>query len=128
MFSKILNTVKLASQIKRNVTKIRLNNSDMKFVGLLIRLGFIDYIYRPVTKTTKKYDNYFYMKINTSNICKLRNVYRPAAIRTISYRELTKEVLSKKQTYILSTTKGLITHSEAIKFKLSGILIIIIYI
>lgn len=128
MFSKILNTIKLASQTKRNVTKIRLNHSDMKFVGLLIRLGFIEYIYRPVTKLTKKYDNYYYAKINTSGVCKLRNVYRPAAIRTISYKELTKEVLSKKQTYILSTTKGVITHNEAIRSRLSGILIIIIYI
>lgn len=128
MFSKILNTIKLSSQIKRNVTKIRLNNSDMKFVSLLIRLGFIDYIYRPVTKLTKKYDNYYYAKINTSNICKLRNVYRPAAIRTISHRELTKEVLSKKKTYILSTTKGIITHNEAVRSRLSGILVIVIYI
>jgi ribosomal protein S8 len=58
---------------------------------------------------------------------RFKNLYRPSAVKTISYKELSTHVIKKKCGYILSTSKGLITHHAALKYKLSGILFMIVY-
>lgn len=128
MFYSILNNIKLALQTKRNFIKMRLNKNNMKLIRLLIELNFINFIKRPTNKINNKYNNYYYISINKNNKYRLKNLYRPSGIKTITYKELSKDMLLKKTCYVLSTSKGIMSQSTAIKYKLSGILVMVIHI
>lgn len=127
MINTILNHIKLASQIKRHVIKIRINENEMKLIKILIQLDFIKFLYKPVI-VGGGYDNYYYVAINTKNTWRFRSLYRPSAYKTLSYRELSKSTLLKKCTYVLLTNKGIITQNTAIKFKISGIMLMVLYV
>lgn len=127
-FHKILNNIKLASQIKRDFIKMRINKNDMKLIKLLISFRFINYIRKPVDKITQTHDNYYYISINTKNKLRLKNLFRPSGVRTITYKELSNNALLKKNQYVLSTNIGLTPQNVAIKYKLSGILLMVMYV
>lgn len=96
----------------------------MKFIDLLYRLNFIR---RYIRLTTKKYRIYTAWNGHMSTLNSIR-VYRRAAnpVR-ISLNAL---MILTTHTYashlILNTSKGLITHREAIKRRTGGILVAII--
>jgi ribosomal protein S8 len=125
--ARVLNNIKLASQVKQGHIKIHLHKNDMRIIKLLIKFNFIHYIVKSTEKTNKIYCNYYYIYINIKSSMRFKNLYRPAALKTISYKELSKNVIKKKCGYILSTTKGFITHHTALKYHLSGILFMVIY-
>lgn len=125
MFYKIINHIKLAIQSKRPLIKIQINKNEMNLVRLLIKLNYINYIYKPLIKKSKKFDNYFYVSINTTNaLNNIKNLYRPSGLRTIKYNELLKNRLKKKNIMIISTNKGLMTSDRAVKYRIGGILLI----
>lgn len=77
-----------------------------------------------------KKNNFNFIKINlffykNKTIChNLKIISRPAKIFTISYKSLL--LLNKKSgssIFLISTTKGIVSHQEAIKLKIGGVLI-----
>jgi ribosomal protein S8 len=97
----------------------------MKFLKLLIKLNYINYMYKPIIINKKRFNNFYYVSINTENpLNNIQNLYRPSSLRTITYRELITTRLLKKNLLILSTNKGVLTSSDAIKYKIGGVLIL----
>lgn len=129
--ARVLNLIKLANQTKRSVIKMHLGKNDMRIIRLLIKFNFIQYIDRvekyDVNYIKKTHHTHYYVTINTKSMLRFKNLYRPSGVRTISYKELAKNSLKKKCSYVLSTTAGFITQQTALQKQVSGILFMILY-
>ena len=128
--------VYLLSQLRINTAKhnfffkVSIGVRDVEMLNLLVSRGIVRRFYKlHVTKTNKLmyliYPNY--TKLNNTNL-KLTSLARNKGHISMTLNALKIiNIASGGSSFILKTTKGLLTHQEAIKAGLGGVVVCFIY-
>jgi ribosomal protein S8 len=128
--------VYLLSQLRINTAKhnfffkVSIGVRDVEMLNLLVSRGIVRRFYKlHVTKTNKLmyliYPNY--TKLNNTNL-KLTPLARNKGHISMTLNALKIiNIASGGSRFILKTTKGLLTHQEAIKAGLGGVVVCFIY-
>jgi|688.fasta_scaffold143995_2 ribosomal protein S8 len=128
--------VYLLSQLRINTAKhnfffkVSIGVRDVEMLNLLVSRGIVRRFYKlHVTKTNKLmyliYPNY--TKLNNTNL-KLTPLARNKGHISMTLNALKIiNIASGGSSFILKTTKGLLTHQEAIKAGLGGVVVCFIY-
>lgn len=130
-FSYTINHVNLTLGKKCPQTTIINTKNSHKIIYLLYKLGCINnFVIHSTLKKNKvrqfiTFSIFFYK--NTPFFKSLRLVSSPARRHTITYKGLSilKQSIGTS-VIILSTTKGIITHEEALNFKIGGLILAIL--
>jgi len=112
----------LNSSVKNKLknTKIPYSNNGYDLIKLLFKLGFVSsyYIeYNSIYITLRFYNN----DISLNNIFFF---FKPSSIFSISSSKLRRICKNKKKLFILLTSYGICTSSDAIKLNQGGILLV----
>jgi ribosomal protein S8 len=128
--------VYLLSQLRINTAKhnfffkVSIGVRDVEMLNLLVSRGIVRRFYKlHVTKTNKLmyliYPNY--TRLNNTNL-KLTSLARNKGHISMTLNALKIiNIASGGSSFILKTTKGLLTHQEAIKAGLGGVVVCFIY-
>jgi ribosomal protein S8 len=109
---------------KKLCVTILFSRQGLMLLNILFKLGTIQNFFMlqtPQRKYIKIYP-FYYKSLSLTKHCKL--ISKPSRAFFISYRALL--LLQKRtaaSTYLVATTKGLITHESAINYKIGGLLI-----
>ena len=142
--SNFINKLKQAVKTKSTFTVCYANTYFISFLNLLKKHGYIfnyfivpEVFFKDFLKFGYKEDFYsrlvliYFTGYKTEEISlkKIKLISKPSRQIYISYASLTKLVPYKSVscTYVLNTTKGLISHTEALQHKIGGNLVCAIY-
>lgn len=123
-FSYLLSMLNINKLHKNLSFNIIFNKKNLRIVTILKKLNLI-YKYTLINKKNFILINvnlYFYKNNPTSSSFKI--ISKPSKNFFLSYKSL--RLLTKKSgnsVFLLSTTKGILTHTEAVKWKTSGFVI-----
>jgi len=120
----VINNIKLAYKYKRLTLVVTHNKLILNFIHLLYEQGYIRNYEINLNNTIKIYLVY-YNYLNPV-IKDIKIISKPSHKVYYNYNKL-KTMNSYFNTFILSTSKGLMTQKEAIKLKQGGEIICIIY-
>ena len=120
MILKFINIINFNLARKKGLVTLPKNYKITNLIFLFNRLGLIKYY---IIK-----DGHFIIMLNFKKIKKIKNFYKPSKYHYLQYAILQKNYkLSVNYLLILSTSKGLLTVSEAINYKLGGKLLFTIH-
>lgn len=126
-YNTALNIIRVGYLSKRNVVVIPHNKIILRFVDKLISIRYINF-YEYTNDNRSLRVHLLYCK-NRLPFFKYTKLWYRQSLRTfISYKKLF--LLYKRDygtVYILSTTHGLLTHTEAIHYQIGGELICVLY-
>jgi len=124
-YTYLINHLKLNIARKNYFFDIKVNNKILKLIKVFYKLNIIR---RFVLITPYKYRIYTTWFDRHTNVLNLKNYSRASNPIRVRLESLT---ILKTNTYnsylILSTSKGILTHQEALYHKVGGFLICIIY-
>jgi len=124
----LLNSLKEGYKHKKMNIVIPYDKASLNLIKLLVKYGYIEkYL---VLNSLQKH-------INKINIDLSYNMFEPAIKNikilclpnkhfVVSYKQLDKLTASRNSMIILSTSKGFITHQEALNLNIGGVLICVI--
>jgi ribosomal protein S8 len=125
----VINNINLSLSKKMLINTIILNKKTLPLVKMLHQLGCV-HQYNIIQKFDKYGKKLFFIKFsaffykNTSFFKGLRLVSTGSKKFNVTLKALhILNKLLKSSTLILSTSKGLMTHKEALKYKIGGLII-----
>jgi len=126
LFSDVFARIKNAVIKKHKIVYIEYNEKIITFLKLLITKGYIshyDYYvkkYGDSNKILKIYLSYTgqWIKIPTINL--LKKEKKSSTSNFLTLTKISKNIKTFQGLYVISTTSGIMTSSEALKFKKGG--------
>lgn len=123
--SHVQNQIAFATSQINPITQIQYSKYNLNIVKILNKIGLIHRFYIANKNKSIYVTLFYYNYIPFFKSFKL--ISTPTKIYNISYKALKLMSLSiGTSTLILSTSKGLITHQKALKFKIGGRLLFIV--
>lgn len=128
--------IKLLSHLRLNIAKknlffkILINNQELDMIRLLTQRGIVRRFFKLHTRLNTKnlyivYPNHTLLS-NSNLRVKLFNRNADHITLTLHALKLLNHA-SGTSSFVLKTNKGLLTHQEAIKYQLGGVLVCLIY-
>lgn len=118
MFFEIINKIKSGYHHNFYKRKLNFNKKDYELIKLFIQLGIIKNVFI-------EGGNHFvfFSYYNNKKKFLIKNMYKPSHKKYIKLNLLKKMVFKKNWILILSTNKGIITSTKAVKLKVGGLII-----